>query len=159
MTRDWTQLAASDFRLRNPDWKPDTPCAEVDFEGSMLELSVSERVEVRDTHVALFKLVLAGWNEHRAEFAKRTEKYLQYFLPGRRVAPEELVISLAAISLDEDDDYRPCGISIWYSVTGEYDSPNYDLSQFNSDCSIELEAPIQSGSIAWNELSLCVLDI
>jgi hypothetical protein len=159
VTRDWTQLAASDFKLKNPDWAPDRPCAEVDFEGRKVELTVSARVDVQDTHVALFKLVLSGWNEHRADFANQTEEYLQNFLPGRRVSPEELVISLASIKLDHDGDHRPCGISIWYSVAGEYGSSEYDLMQFNSDCSIELNAPIESGRVVWSELDICVLDI
>lgn len=149
MAKHWSGLTLADFVRANPDWEVDFPEATVEFVGQEVTLSAPDQEEVTENEVALFKRALPEWEARLGDVAKRTEKLLQNFLPGRKVSPEEIAIFDVAINSEEE----PIGIAFMFNVTGDYRDPNYRLDEFDQESFVEFSYEIEDGEIDWESPS------
>ncbi|QDU36329.1 hypothetical protein Mal4_06140 [Maioricimonas rarisocia] len=145
--KDWRRLSPEDFEIQTPDWIPSLE-ATVRFEGAELTLAIDELETADQTCVACFLALLEGWQQRSSHIAAQTEKYLQQFLPGRKVRPSELAVW--GVTLYTNDG-APTGGAFYYRVTGDYEDPAYDLHQFDHRSVVELQYPIRNGTVCWTE--------
>jgi len=143
--KDWPQLDCSDFE--SADSEDASPTATISFQGADVTLTIDDASEANDSAVQLFHELLSGWEKRLDKITKKTEKYVQVFLPGRKIAPRELALWGLTLYTDDGD---PTAATFHFHVTGEYIGSKYKLDQFDQESVVELQYPIDDNSIEWS---------
>lgn len=140
------RLSTEDFHVSDADAE-----ASVRINDKPIDLILLDCVDVGSTQVKACIAALELWKSECENFTKRTEAFVQRFLPGKKVAQDEL--DLFQVELTWEDD-KPCGVLYRFRVAGEYDKPQYNLSQFDSRSVVEADLPINKGEFVLSEMSL-----
>jgi hypothetical protein len=156
MKVNWNELKSEDFAIENPSWAPSRPTTDVIVGGEVVRLGISKRIEITVSIVDVFKDAIGKWESEKEVIATMTEEYLQTFLPGKRIDPDELVLWNIKLNLDDSPARNPQSVVFLYTVGGSYSEPGFDLVQFNHESSVELMLRITNGAIS---LDKCSFDI
>lgn len=158
MAIDWKKLQASDFVIKKPEWPPSRPSAEVEVNGTSVELAVDRRLTVTDAMVNIFVAALQNWDTAASQIAPRTQRYLQKFLPGRIIVPSELSLWAVTLYLDDSVDHNPISVLYLFNVGGDYANESYKTIEFNEESTVEIKVKIRNGEIDMSKLSFDVIN-
>lgn len=136
MTR-WNELTCDDFDSA-------TGFSKISIEDDVVELMFDEEIVVSQESVDQFKQVFDSWSKQKPDVAQTVERFVQRFLPGRKVAPDELELFLVSLTYI---DNSATAVTYFLRITGEYEDPNYELCQFDSQSTIELRYKIHEGKL------------
>lgn len=150
MLKRCSELTPEDFVLENPEWEYDSPVANVEYLGREVPLGISDRDGDVEAELAIFQEALPIWEARLPELAKQVEEYLQHFLPGRKINPDEIVPFLVFIYRDDE----PNAVNFLARVTGDYNFPQDQLDEFDHQSALEFQYGIKDGKIDWDDLTL-----